>query len=339
MKKIISFLLIIVILAAFSGCEYYEGKKKISGVSYESEIFNGTQNNEAYNGIRGYTSVAKISYYENTVKEDFEKNLLTIIGEGHDFIWCLEKGSAETLLKTAPDYPQKKFAVIDAVFDKIPENVITLNFRDQEAGFIAGYIAAKASLTKTVGYLVANDFIGDKYEAGFIAGANYAANEDGFSVKVESVKLDSEHNRESAKAGAEQLYTEKQCDLIFTALQTGTYGAIDTAKAYNSKIICAGVDFGSSAPENVLVSVIKNVKIATSNITSAYTEKTLEFGKNYEFGAKERMISLSKVNNLDKTILDKANKIRLSIADEKITPPKNQEELEKFLSELAPVAE
>ena len=51
------------------------------------------------------------------------------------------------------------------------------------------------------------------------------------------------------------------------------------------------------------------------------------------------MISLSKVNNLDKTLLDGANKIRLSIADEKITPPKNQEELEKFLSELAPVAE
>ena len=53
-------------MVAFSGCEYYEGKKKISGVSYDSEIFNGTQNNDAYNGIRGYTSVAKISYFENS---------------------------------------------------------------------------------------------------------------------------------------------------------------------------------------------------------------------------------------------------------------------------------
>ena len=337
MKKIISFLLIIVILAAFSGCEYYEGKKKISGVSYDSEIFNGTQNNDAYNGIRGYTSVAKISYFENTDKEKFEENFLTILREGHDFIWCLEKGAAETIKKHASSYPDKRFGIIDAVFDKIPENVVTINFREQEGGFIAGYIAAKYSQNKILGYLGVNDFVGDKYEAGFIAGANYAANEEGFTVKIESLKLDSEDDREAAATTAEQLYTEKQCDIVFCALQTGTFGAIDTAKAYNSKIICAGVDFGTSAPENVLVSIIKNMKIAASNITSSYTEKTLEFGKSYEFGTKERLIALSKVNNLDKTLLDGANKIRLSIADGKIIPPKNQEELEKFLSELVPV--
>ena len=334
MKKIISILLILTMLIAFSGCEYYEGKKKISGVSYESEIFNGTQNNEAYNGIRTFTSVARISYFENTVKEEFEDNFITIIGEGHDFIWCLEKGASEAVAKYAPEYEDRRFGVIDGVFEKIPANVVTVNFREQEGGFLAGYIAAKSSENKTIGYLGTSDFIGDKYEAGFIAGANYAAKADGFEIAVECIRLDSEYDREGGKAQANYLYTEKRCDLIFCALQTGTFGAIDTAKELNAKIICAGVDYGSSAPENVLVSIIKNMKIATNNITSAYTEKTLEFGKAYEYGVKERMIAFSKVNNLNRQLLDQANKVRISIADGKIIPPKNSEELNAYLSKL-----
>ncbi len=334
MKKILSLLLILTMLIAFSGCEYYEGKKKISGVSYESEIFNGTQNNEVYNGIRTHTSVAKISYFENTVKEEFEDNFITIVGEGHDFIWCLEKGATDIVNKYADKYPDVRFSVVDGVFEKIPQNVITVNFREQEGGFLAGYIAAKASQNKTVGFLSTSDYIGDKYEAGFVAGANYAAKEDDFKVIIESIRIDSEYDREQGKEKSAYLYTEKKCDLVFCALQTGTFGVIDTAKELNAKIICAGVDYGISASENVLVSIIKNVKIATSNLVSDYTEKILEFGKAYEFGAKERMISLSKVNNLDRTLLDKANKIRISIADGKIIPPKNQEELSTYLNGL-----
>lgn len=334
MKRFISFLVIMTMLFAFSGCEYYEGKKKISGVSYETEIFNGTQNNEAYNGIRAHTQTAKISYFENTVKEEFEDNLITIIGEGHDFIWVLEKGGADIVKKHAQEYPETLFAVVDAVYEKVPENVITVNFREQEGGFIAGYIAAKASLNKNLGVLVADDFIGERYEAGFRAGAAYSAKEDALEVTVETVKVDGENNREGGKQGANALYTEKGCDMVFCALQTGTYGAIDTAKELNAKIICAGVDYGTSAPENVLVSVIKNIKIAVSNLNSSYVEKALEFGKSYEFGAKERMISLSKVNNLDRETSDKANKIRVAIADGKIIPPKNLAELDGYLAIL-----
>ena len=68
MKKITLLLLIIITSFSLFGCEYYEGMKKISGISYENELFNSVQNGDTYSGIRMHASNAKVSYFENLVK-------------------------------------------------------------------------------------------------------------------------------------------------------------------------------------------------------------------------------------------------------------------------------
>ena len=57
-----------------------------------------------------------------------------------------------------------------------------------------------------------------------------------------------------------------------------------------------------------------------------------EFGKNYEFGMSDRLISLSKTNILlDKKVNNEAREIRDSIAKGNIKVPSNDEELKNFL--------
>ena len=64
----------------------------------------------------------------------------------------------------------------------------------------------------------------------------------------------------------------------------------------------------------------------------SYVERELEFGKNYEFGMSDRLISLSKTNILlDKKVNNEAREIRDSIAKGNIKVPSNDEELKNFL--------
>lgn len=336
MKKIVSVILTIMLLLAFSGCEYYEPMRKVTGMTYENEMFNGAQNHESYNGLRAHAANLKISYFENTDKNTFESNFKTIIGEGHDFIWCVENGGKDIMLKEGVNHPDVLFAILDTYIENIPSNFITISFREHEGGFLAGYVAAKSTTAGKVGFLGGKeDEILKKYESGFIAGVNYAAKLSGTSVLTESIYTGNDHDTSIAKEAALNLYNEKGCDIVFHALQAGAYGAIEGAVEAGKLIICSGTDQSTNAADNVLISIIKNTKIAVSNTISKYIEREPISGINYVFGVKDRLISLSRNNKLlDRKLFNEANDIRNKIAAEEIKVPQNAEELAIFLNDL-----
>ena len=336
MKKVIAFLLYFTLLVSFCGCEYYEGMKKISGISYENEIFNGVQNSESYAGIRMHASNAKVSYFENLIEEEFYDNFKTIIEEGHDFIWCVENGAYDIMVKEAQNYPEIKFAVVDVSEDSLPDNFITLSFREEEGGFLAGYIAASVSKNGIIGYLAGEEnFISKKYEYGFIAGAEYFKLNSDKKIEVKSLYIEEDFNQQKGKEGALSLYNEGECDVIFHSLQTGGFGAIEAAKEVNKLIIGSGSDQSSYAPANVVISIIKNTKLATSNIISKYLDKQLEFGRNYEFGMADRMIDVSKTNRLlSKNTISEIENIKKDIINSKISVPDSEYELNEYIKSL-----
>lgn len=336
MKKIIPILMIIILSLSFSGCEYYESMKKISAMTYENEIFNGVQNHESYTGLRGHASNAKISYFENTDKNEFRNNFTTIINEGHNFIWCLENGGKDIMLKEGVKYPETLFGIMDAYIENIPDNFVTISFKEHEGGFLAGYIAAKTTKTGIIGFLGGSESeISNKYKTGFIAGANYASSLSQTPIYIEALYAGSDYDKEAAKLSALSLYNEKGCDIVFHSLQTGAFGAIEGAVEAGKFIICSGTDQATNAADNVLVSILKNTKIALSNIISDYIEKEPVKGKNYVFGVKDRLITLSRNNKmLDRALYKEANEIRNKIAGGEITVPENNEDLEIYLNSL-----
>ena len=333
MKKIISLLLLIVFCFSLSGCEYYESTRKVSCTTYANEIFNGAQNHETYNGLRAHASNLRVSYFENLNEDEFASNFNIIINEGHDFIWCLEKGGKNEVVKQAKSYPEVNFGIIDVKLDNVPQNVVTISFREEEGGFLAGYIAAKSSKTGIIGFVGENNNpITKKYACGFIAGANYASKLMGTPVQTEFLNVENEYDKQSAKLAALSLYNDFGCDIIFHALQTGGHGVIEAAGECEKLVIGSGTDQASYDYEHILASIIKNTKFAMSNVMDSYVERELEFGKNYEFGMSDRLISLSKTNILlDKKVNNEAREIRDAIAKGNIKVPSNDEELKNFL--------
>lgn len=333
MKKIISLFLVIIILTlSFTGCEYYESRKRIHAVTYENAIFDHAQNLYTYSGIRMYASQAVVSYFENLNPEEFKENMALLMEESHDFIWCLEPQGKDIILSEYPNHPERLYAIMDTKIENIPSNFITVSFREEEGGFLAGYIAAKSTQVGKVAYLGGKETdISKKYELGFLAGIEYAAKELGTYVLCDVKYIGDDYNNALAKEAALSLYNEGGCDIIFDTLANGGTGAIEAAEESQKFIIGSGAEQSTYGYSSIIAVVVKNTKVAVSNLISKYIDKELKMGVNYEYGIKERMIDLSKTTNrLNKKVDEDVNNVKYMISKGEIVVPKTLEELEVF---------
>jgi basic membrane protein A and related proteins len=82
--------------------------------------------------------------------------------------------SQETALKkVAEEFPNTKFAIIDAVVEK--PNVQSVVFKDHEGSFLVGLLAAKASKTGKVGFVGGMDIpLIRKFACGYVQGVKHA---------------------------------------------------------------------------------------------------------------------------------------------------------------------
>ena len=81
---------------------------------------------------------------------------------------------ATALGKVADEFPNTKFAIIDAVVDK--PNVQSIEFKEHEGSFLVGVIAAKTSKTGKVGFVGGMDIpLISAFECGYAQGVKYAS--------------------------------------------------------------------------------------------------------------------------------------------------------------------
>ena len=92
---------------------------------------------------------------------------------GYALIVCIGFDQADALNKTATDYPNQKFAIVDMVVD-LP-NVASLLFKANEGSFLVGVLAGTMTQTGKVGFVGGMDIplIRDFY-VGYKAGAEWA---------------------------------------------------------------------------------------------------------------------------------------------------------------------
>lgn len=337
MKKIVALGLVLAIALGFSGCDMYKGKIRVVGVTYENEISNAVQNQECMAGIRLMNNVLRVAYFENEIPEEFEDNLRTIVKEGHEFIWCFEPEGKEDVFKVAkePESKNTTFAIVDATDENIPKNVTTLTFRENEGAFLAGYIAANTTKSGIIGFLAGKEnLISHKYEYGYKAGIHYATLKSGKNVNVVSLYTGDDFNKSLGKESAKKLYQESGCDIIFQASQVTGLGAIEAAIEMDKLIIGNGIDQSTYGPNNVLTSVIKNVKNAVNRVTTMYTEEQDIGGANFEYGMKERVIGIAKTTtNMDKELYRETMKLSNQIISGDIKVPHNEETYLEYIKE------
>ncbi|MBU6533687.1 BMP family lipoprotein [Streptomyces mayonensis] len=187
----------------------------------------------------GYKTAA-IEPTDGETDADKEQRLTSLAKQGYNPVIGVGFAYAPAMKAVVAEFPDTSFGIVDSVVEG--DNVASLVFAENEASYLAGVAAAKATKTKTVGFVggVDNPLI-HKFEAGYTQGvkdtdpkvkvvAQYltqTAEEGGFS------------SPDKGRAAAEG-QIEKKADVVYQAAGLSGQGVIEAAA--KAKIWAIGVD-------------------------------------------------------------------------------------------------
>ena len=91
----------------------------------------------------------EVDVKESSSEADYETNLVGFINEGCNLIVAVGGLMSEALTTVAADYPDQRFAIVDAYLPDSP-NVYSMEFNAAQSSFLAGYLAAGTTETDKV---------------------------------------------------------------------------------------------------------------------------------------------------------------------------------------------
>ena len=171
-----------------------EGGEKIVKVALTCDT--GTIDDESFNQAC-WTAVSSYmgddcQYYipeADASDEDRETMIRQAVNDGADVIVCVGYLYGASLAWAADQYPDVKFIAIDVTqgdigTDAIPANCYCITFKEEQAGYLAGYAIAKDGKTKLgfLGGMAVPAVI--RYGYGFVQGADAAAAELGQNIEI-----------------------------------------------------------------------------------------------------------------------------------------------------------
>ena len=180
--------------AASTASSVAEGGEKIVKVALTCDT--GTIDDESFNqacwtAVSGYMG-ADCQYYipeADASDEDRETMIRLAVNEGADVIVCVGYLYGASLAWAADQYPNVKFIAVDVTqgdigTDTIPANCYCITFKEEQAGYLAGYAIAKDGKTKLgfLGGMAVPAVI--RYGYGFVQGADAAAQELGQNIEI-----------------------------------------------------------------------------------------------------------------------------------------------------------
>jgi basic membrane lipoprotein Med (substrate-binding protein (PBP1-ABC) superfamily) len=229
-------------------------------------VNDGTFNQYAYEGMLAAAEDfdLEVTFIETQAQTDYEANLATCIDEGYDAVITVGFLIADATLAAAEANPDVYFIGVDQfVPEGSPENYVGVQFREDEAGFLVGAMAALMTESGTIAGVYGIDIPPVvKFRNGFEQGARFI-NPD---INVLGVYIDSFTARDRGASAAEQFIGEG-ADVIFGAGGPTGSGAIAFAASVGALVI--GVDQdeyfttfqGGEAvgAENIITSAVKRV--------------------------------------------------------------------------------
>ncbi|WP_406474098.1 BMP family protein [Streptomyces sp. NBC_01615] len=220
----------------------------------------------------GESNADKVQRLENLAKAGYNP----VIGVGYVY--------APAVKEVAAKYPKVTFGVIDDEQDKA-SNVADMVFHEEQASYLAGVAAAKATKKDHIGFIGGvNIPLIHKFEAGFVQGAK--------SVNPK-IQIEKQYLTETAQEGgfsspdkgkdAAEGQIEKGADVVYAAAGLSGQGVIQTAAAH--KIWAIGVDSDqykqdalAKYKDYILTSATKDVAGAVYNLAKSVKDGKPETG-------------------------------------------------------------
>lgn len=256
-------------------------KMKIGLVTDVGKVDDKTFNQFAYEGMMRAAEEFDLeaNYIETQQPTDYDKNIQTFAEEGYDMIVTVGFMLTDSTIKMAEKYPDVMFAGVDQFYENPLDNTMGLLFAEDQAGFIAGALAAMMSKSGIIGIVAGMEIPPViKYRKGYENGAKYINP----NIKVLGVYIDSFTAPDRGKAAAEAQIAEG-ADVIFGA--GGPTGSGGIVAAMEKEVFGIGVDqdeyyttMGGEYAPYLLSSAMKRVDNAVYNAIKSFVEGTFKGG-------------------------------------------------------------
>jgi basic membrane protein A len=252
---------------------------------------------------------------------DYVPNLSSLAQQGYDLVIGVGFLMGDAMNTVATKFPNTNFAIIDfpqsALKDK-PTNVRGLLFTENEAGYLAGYVAGLYVKDKG-GDQVVSSVGGQKVPAvdSYIAGYQAGAKKANPGIKTLTGYSQSFTDQAACKELALNQIAEGS-QVVFQVAGGCGLGALDAAKEKGVAGIGVDADQGYLG-DYIITSALKKVDVAVYDTAKQVQDGTFKGGEDTVFDLKSNGVGLGKLNAQVQKYQDKVDEIKQQIVDGQIS--------------------
>ena len=276
--------------------------------------FEGVRRAEAELGVEGRV-------LESGSDAEYVPNHSSLAEQGYDLVIGVGFAQGEAVAQVAEQYPDTRFLIIDVDQGDLPgtpANVLGLLFREEEVGYLAGYLAA-LTVERADGPDAISSVGGmkeppvDRFIAGYQAGARAAV--EGITV-LNGYSQDWDDLAKCKEVALDQISRGSQ--VVFQVAGGCGLGALDAAK--ERQVWGIGVDADQSfLGPHVLTSAVKRVDEAVFQTIQSVLDGTWEGGTNRVLGLADDGVGLGTISDeVPQEDRDAVEEIRRQIVDGEI---------------------
>jgi basic membrane protein A len=282
----------------------------------------------AYQGLKQAKAElgADIRVLTSKSNADYVPNLSSLARQKYDLVIAVGYLMGDATAKVAKSFPDTNFAIIDFPYAELkgkPKNVHGLLFKENEGGYLAGYMAG-LYVKKKGGEQVLSSVGGQDlpavqaYIAGYEAGAKKA------NPQVKTITAYSQDFVDQAKCKEIALnQIGEGSQVVFAVAGQCGLGALDAAKEKNVQGI--GVDADQAyVNANVMTSALKKVDVAAFDTAKAVQDGTFKPGTDTVFDIKSGAVGLGKVSAAGQPFEAEIKKVQEQITGGEITDIPNE---------------
>ena len=232
--------------------------------------------------------------YTSESADDYLPNLTAAVDDGHDLVIAIGFLIQPNVVEVAAEAPDVNFAGVDQFFGEEPEcggegqapcavpNVLGLQYPSEEAGYLAGIVAAMMTETNTVSTVGG---ISIPPVNNWIAGFRQAVKDTKPEVKLlNAYSQDFVDQAKCKEIALDQI--AQGSDVVFQVAGNCGLGALDAA--CQEGVMAIGVDADQSfAGDCVITSALKPLEVSVFETIKSVQDGTFEGGTNRFFGVED----------------------------------------------------
>ena len=258
-------------------------------------------------------------------ESDYVPNLSTLARQDYDLVIGVGFLMAEAVETVAGRFPDVNFAIIDfsqAQMDSKPANVRGLLFKEQEAGYLAGYLASLLLGEEAGAQKVISSVGGQKLPPvdRYIAGFQAAAKEVDASIRtLNSYSQDFVDQAKCKELALNQI--QQGSRVVFQVAGQCGLGALAAANEQN--VWGIGVDADQAyLGDHILTSAVKKVDVAVFETAESVQDGSFAGGEDEVFDVASGGVGLGEISDeVPADIVAQVNDVQEQIASGSVTIP------------------